>query len=128
MAMRLCGYVAMFQKSQKQSLDFPKFHFQSFKRSNAQIWIPKKRKVEIKIKNLQDSSIPKLKHVWFAKYHFPRIIFLQKGFGDSYICDFAFSNPQIRVPLVPKDPTIMQIEVFGLSHNKIEKLLMQNEA
>ena len=38
----------------------------------------------------------------------------------------AYSNPQIRVPAAPKNPEIMRIEVFGVSHNKTEKLLIQN--
>ena len=45
-------------------------------------------------------------------------------FGKS----FAYSNPQIRVPRGSKNADTMKVEVSGLSDNKIEKLLVKNEA
>ena len=42
--------------------------------------------------------------------------------------DFPYSNPQIPDPEDPKNPKIMQIDVFVFSQNKIEKWLVQNEA
>ena len=38
----------------------------------------------------------------------------------------GYSIPEIRVPTSPENPEIMNIEVCGLSNNKIEKLLDQN--
>ena len=40
----------------------------------------------------------------------------------------VYTNPQIKVSTGPKNSEIMKIEVFGFSHNKMEKLLVQNEA
>ena len=39
-----------------------------------------------------------------------------------------FKNPQIRDLMGPNNPEIIKIEVFGLSDNEIEKLLVQYEA
>ncbi len=36
--------------------------------------------------------------------------------------DSAYSNPQIKVPTDPKNPEIMDMLGFGLSHKQIEKL------
>ena len=55
----------------------------------------------------------------------------QKEFGvRAYVLlnNLVYSNPQIRDPTGPKKSEIMNIEVFGPSHNKIEieKLSIQN--
>ena len=38
------------------------------------------------------------------------------------ISNLVYSNPQTRVPTGPKTPEIVNIDVFGLSHEQIEKL------
>ena len=47
---------------------------------------------------------------------------------DFLKSNVVYSNPQIRVPTGYKNPEIMNIGVSSLSHNKIGKLIIQDEA
>ena len=70
-------------------------------------------------------------HKFPKRFHlrFLRIRFVKSDLGCVIdVLNIVYSTPQIRDPMGPINPEIMNIEVFGLSHNEIEKLLIQNEA
>ena len=52
------------------------------------------------------------------------MMFFKTWFGvpGNFKSNLVDSNPQIRAPTAPENPEIMNIEVFGLSYNQIEKL------
>ena len=54
----------------------------------------------------------------------------RKWYGVFLECliNFVYSNPQIRDPMGPKNPEIMEINVFQFSYDQTEKLLVQIEA
>ena len=75
--------------------------------------------------------MPELKKIQFPKIQIFRTVIFPKMLPGSFLFfldNLAYLNPQIRLPKGPRNPEIMKIEVVGLSHNKIEKVLIQNEA
>ena len=86
---------------------------------------------KFKVSTFRISKIPRFPHFKCPNSQFPQILFLANA---PWICSWTvksnlvYPNPQIRVPRGPKNPEIMNINVFGLSHNQIEELLVQIEA
>ena len=93
-----------------------------------------------KVSKLQIPKIPRFPN--FEIFKFPNSKFAESDVFKNYLLDLfclldlflifannlVYSNPQIRDHTGPKKPDIMQMIVLRFSHNKIEKLVIGNEA